>query len=372
MADKTLEQMYIAAYNRIKTAATAADYQEAITLLKKCNGFADSESMIQQCEEALYGLSQEETYQNALSLSEKRDVALLRKAEALFEELGDYKDSRQRLGKVRIKIAKRNGGDPEKIEIVCPKCGHINHGGLHCSKCGAPFQKTEPAGNHRKWNLLILGSIALLALAIGIAVFVHQSDIDEDRNDEYETSIPDGAIEDMDNIAFGRAYVLYEQSLDPSGAFYGDDACWRALHVCFSQEYADLFNAGEAPALRDGYYGVPEERVHEAMFASFGNDDAWGVSSSEYVGSAVGDLCFVVGNGDVSLERLETTVSDDRKTATVEYALKEFEDYDGDGNLEAARFTVEYVPNEYVQVDSEKPLYYMIDDIDFELSEDED
>ena len=47
-------------------------------------------------------------------------------------------------------------------------------------------------------------------------------------------------------------------------------------------------------------------------------------------------------------------------------------DYDGDGNLEAARFTVEYVPNEYVQVDSEKPLYYMIDDIDFELSEDED
>ena len=188
MADKTLEQMYIAAYNRIKTAATAADYQEAITLLKKCNGFADSESMIQQCEEALYRLSQEETYQNALSLSEKRDVALLRKAEALFEELGDYKDSRQRLGNVRIKIAKRNGSDSENVEIVCPKCGHINHGGTCCSKCGTPFQKTESAGNHRKRNFLILGSIALLALVIGIAVFAHQSDIDDSIYDEDEYS----------------------------------------------------------------------------------------------------------------------------------------------------------------------------------------
>ena len=188
MADKTLEQMYIAAYNRIKTAATAADYQEAITLLKKCNGFADSESMIQQCEEALYGLSQEETYQNALSLSEKRDVVFLRKAETLFEELGDYKDSMRRLGNVRIKIAKQSGGDPESVEIVCPKCGHINHGGSCCSKCGAPFQKTEPAGNHRKRNLLILGSIALLALAIGIAVFAHQSDSDEPIYDDDEQS----------------------------------------------------------------------------------------------------------------------------------------------------------------------------------------
>lgn len=35
--------------------------------------------------------------------------------------------------------------------------------------------------------------------------------------------------------------------------------------------------------------------------------------------------------------------------------------------MEAARFTIDYVPNEHVQIDSEKPLYYKIDNIDFEL-----
>ena len=158
MADKELEQLYISAYNRIKNAKTAADYQDAITLLKKCNGFADSESMIQQCEEALYRLSQEETYQNALSLSEKRDVVFLRKAEALFEELGDYKDSMRRLDNVRIKIAKQSGGDPENVEIVCPKCGHINHGGPCCNKCGAPLNAIDgtKGGNKKKTIFLLL------------------------------------------------------------------------------------------------------------------------------------------------------------------------------------------------------------------------
>ena len=211
MADKTLEQMYIAAYNRVKSAATAADYQEAITLLKKCNGFADSESMIQQCEKALFRLSQEETYQNALSLSEKRDVVFLRKAETLFEELGDYKDSMRRLSNVRIKIAKQSSGDPESVEIVCPKCGHINHGGSCCSKCGAPFQKTEPAGNHRKRNLLIIGSIALLALVIGIAVFVHQSDLDEPIYDDEQSEL---SSDDISGTSYDDIIAQYQRVID--------------------------------------------------------------------------------------------------------------------------------------------------------------
>ena len=238
MADKTLEQMYIAAYNRIKNAATAADYREAITLLKKCNGFADSESMIQQCEEALYRLSQEETYQNALSLSEKRDVVFLRKAETLFEELGDYKDSMRRLGNVRIKIAKQSSGDPENVEIVCPKCGHINHGGSCCSKCGAPFQKAEPAGNHRKRNLLILSSIALLALVIGIAVFAHQSDSDEPIYDDDEQSeLSSDDISGTDYNKQGAYTDVYMDYIDDIIASADGTESGKLVHYLSDQDY---------------------------------------------------------------------------------------------------------------------------------------
>ena len=103
------------------------------------------------------------------------------------------------------------------------------------------------------------------------------------------------------------------------------------------------------------------------MYACFGNDYAWRTSSLEYGGSESGHIAFAIGNSDVSLERLDTTVSDDGKTATLEYVFIEYEDYGGDGILEAARFTIDYVPNEHVQIDSEEPLYYKIDNIDFEL-----
>ena len=199
-----------------------------------------------------------------------------------------------------------------------------------------------------------------------------EEDWSNDESDSSYTntvdSVPENAIDNMDNIAFGRAYTLYEESLDADDYMNETDKYWRALHICFMQEYFDLNDEGKPPRLYNGYYAVPEERVHEAMYACFGNDYAWGTSSLECGGSESGHIAFAIGNSDVSLERLDTTVSDDGKTVTVEYVFNEYEDYGGDGNLEAARFTIDYVPNEHVQIDSEKPLYYKIDDIDFELS----
>lgn len=60
------------------------------------------------------------------------------------------------------------------------------------------------------------------------------------------------------------------------------------------------------------------------MYACFGNDYAWGTSSLEYGGSESGHIAFAIGNSDVSLERLDTTVSDDGKTVTVEYVFNEY------------------------------------------------